>query len=138
MPEFKSFKDLKDLKVKKSDEDIIDQLMVDTVDGKFEWLEKNDIIYTKLEKTYNDTKVELYFELSDTLLEDEYAENVMFGYEFQDMFSNMITLDIFMCKNNKKKVFVKRISMHQLKLSDLLEKVMPLVANLPVKNREKK
>lgn len=133
MPEFKSFKDLKDLKVKKSDEDIIDQLMEDTVDGRFEWYAKNDIIYTKLEKTYDGTKVELDFELSDTLLEDEYAENAMFGYEFQDMFSNMITLDIFMCKNNKKKVFVKRISMHQLKLSDLLEKIMPLV-----KNREKK
>jgi len=114
-----------DIRFKKSDSDIIDLLMEDTKKNKLEWYGEDDMIYTKVTKNYGETKIDTIFKISDQLMEDEYGENEMFGYEFQDMFSNVITLDIYMSKNGKKEIFCRRISIGQLKLSNLLEIVLP-------------
>ncbi len=109
---------------KKSDIDIIDLLMEDTKKGRLHWFGEDDMIYTNVVEKYGETAVDTIFKISDQLIEDEY-ENEMFGYEFQDMFSNVITLDIYMRKNNKKEIFCRRISTGQLKLSNLLEIILP-------------
>lgn len=113
---------------KKTDEQIIDQLMAESKKGLLNWYSDNDYIYTRRIIKKNDTRVDILFKISDQLLEDEiYSE---YAY-YQDAFANMITLDIYMTKNHKKEIFIRRISSFQLKLSNLLEIVMPNVKKKP-------
>lgn len=105
---------------KKSDSDIIDLLMEDTKKNELEWYGEDDMIYTKISKKYGYTKIDTIFKISDQLIEEEY-DNEIFGYEFQNMFSDVITLDVYMSKNGKKEIFCRRILTGQLKLSNLLE-----------------
>lgn len=136
--------DLKNLeRVTKSDEDIIDLLMEDTKRGWLHWYEDDsdpdcNYIYTRMIKKYpkiigkrNELRVDTIFKISDQLIEEEQDEDI--GFEFQDLFNNMISLDIYMSKNLKKEVFCRRILTGQLKLSNLLEEILPNLQKKPTK-----
>ena len=114
-------------RVKKTDEQIVERLMNDSKDHKFHWHKDSDYIYTKLMKVHEDTKIDIIFKISDQLEQLEiYSE---YQNELQDDFDSIITLDIYMRKNGKKEIFCRRISALQLKLSNLLEIVLPMIEN---------
>lgn len=115
---------------KKTDDEIVDRLTEESKKGLLNWYRDQDFIYTRRIIKKDDTRIDILFKISDELLEDEiYSE---YAY-YQDAMGSMITLDIYMTKNHKREIFIRRISMPQLKLSDLLEVVMPNVKNKPDK-----
>lgn len=128
-------------RVTKSDEEIIDLLMEDTKRGKLHWYEDDsdpdcNYIYTRMINKYakipgkrDELRIDTIFKISDQLIEEEEDQDI--GYEFQDLFNNMISLDIYMSKNLKKEVFCRRILTGQLKLSNLLEAILPNLQKKP-------
>lgn len=108
--------------IKKTDEEIIDLLILDTKRSKLKWVTKDDTITSKKINVYGSNVITTIMTLSDELVEDEELINI-YGYsaEFSNYITqNVISLDIYMNKNGKKNIFCRRIIAHQLKLSDLI------------------
>ena len=111
--------------VKKSDEEIINLLILDTRRSNLKWEYTDDTITTKKISVYGSNVITTIMTISDELVEDEELVN-MYGYsaEFTNYISQkVVSLDIYMNKNGKKNIFVRRIVSHQLKLSDLIQTI---------------
>lgn len=126
-------------RIPKKNEQILDLLIDDTKKGKLHWYadNPNDFIYTKMVKIFTDkrgdTRIDTIFKLSDSIYEEEYPEMGFVSYEFQDLFNSLTTLDIYIKKNNKKEIFCKRISDHQMKLDELMRLVLVVMEKKPTK-----
>lgn len=128
-------------RVRKTDIEIIERLISDTKRGALNWYGDDDYIYTRVVTTpVNEIRVDTIFKISDQQVEQETDD--LFTYEFQDMFSAVVTLDIYMSKYRKsdgkwvassKEKFCRRLSISgtQLKLSELLETVLPVMKAKP-------
>lgn len=105
-------------RVKKTKEQIIDTLLSDTRSGNLIWYIDRDIKYSRHTLIHDkDNRIDVIFKLSEDLMEDEYSLDSM--YYMGEMFDT-ITLDIYLCKNNKKEIFCDRIYTNQFKLYDLM------------------
>lgn len=114
---------------KKSNIDIINRLMNDTKLDKLHWYYKDDdILYTKIILLEKGSRITLIFEITDV---DSGYDN----YSEYDFHNSMIVLDIFLSKkNNKNRIFIKRISDYQIKLSDLTMEVIKKAKKLNLNN----
>jgi hypothetical protein len=120
-------------KVKKTDEQIINKLLDDTREGKLSWYSDMTLNYMYCRRRIvkdpssnikEEDKIDIIFKLSDDIVEQEQDT---FPYEFQDYFSDsytIISLDIYMSKNLKREVFCRRVTNHQLKLTELMSEVI--------------
>jgi len=110
----------------RSEDEIIERLIDDTMRNKLHWYSKDDFSYctVRTEKTGN--IIETIFRLSEI----EEPMDIM----FTDYGEYLIVLDVYMRKNKKpKEIFCFRIKSFQLKLVELLTAVMHVKKELPEK-----
>jgi hypothetical protein len=109
----------------KSNRDIVETLIIDTISDKINWGSNQSFIFTKIKINEG---VFLIFKITDTLEEeedDEFTSRYYTDYYDQSM-SRIINLNVFMKKNsNSKEIFLKKINVSQIELMDLLEVVSP-------------
>ena len=116
-------------KVGKNNEEIIDLLILDTKEKNIKWDASTDNkITTKKVFFYGELKITFTIIILDELVEDEESVNI-YGYsvEYADYITkNIATLSIYMNKNDKENIFIKKIVSDQLKLSDLIQSIYEL------------
>lgn len=120
-------------RIRKSNEDLIEDLTHDTFERKLRWYgdDSMDYYYCRRRVIKNDIsnikddkdKIDIIFKISESLVDEE-EDDV--PYQFQAYYESYpsISLEIYMSKNGKKEIFCKRIMDHQLKLVELLSTVV--------------
>ena len=127
---------------KKTDEQIIDRLISETKNNTRHWYfvgkeSEIEFLYTKVRKEVEirgtKTIIDTIFKISDQLIEEEDDDEIYSEFQYPSQKNNIITLEIYISKNNKKEIFCRRISSHQLKLSDLVGVALPIAVKKPDK-----
>ena len=123
--------------MKKSDEDIVDSLMEDTMKGKLIWYKDDEYIFCTISTEKGTEIIETIFRLWEESYMNEFS-NYM-GYELEDEDDEyLIILDIYMRKNKKgKEIFIGRIKNYQLKLTELLNVVIKIKKPKPKQLKKK-
>jgi hypothetical protein len=118
----------------KSDRDIVETLIIDTISDKIIWENHQSFIFTKIKI---DNGVFLIFKITDTLEEEEDDEYTSrYTNYFDDSMSRIINLNVFMKKkSNPKEIFLKKINVSQIELIDLLEVVTPNIKHEKPNNK---
>lgn len=119
--------------MKKSEEDIVDRLMEDTMNGRLNWYKDDEYIFCTVRTEKETDIVDMIFRIWEESYMDEYTGYV--GYDIEDEDDEyFIILDIYMRKNKKgKEIFIGRIKSYQLKLTELLNVVLKIKKPKPKK-----
>jgi len=104
----------------KSDNEIIDTLIEDTLLDLIHWDCNDAIIFSEV---MIKNGIYLVFEIIDEEEEDEYARYLQ-RYAYYEMNQRIISLRIFL-KKSRKKIFIKQLIVSQMKLIELLEYISP-------------
>jgi hypothetical protein len=117
-------KTVEEIYAKKSEEDIVDRLMDDTIQGKLNWYKDEEYIYCSVRTEKGTDIVDTIFRIWEESYMNEFTGYV--GYDIEDEDDEyFIILDIYMKKNKKgKEIFIWRIKNYQLKLTELLNVVL--------------
>jgi hypothetical protein len=108
----------------KKEEDIVDKLMEDTMNGKLNWYKDDEYIFCTVRTEQGTEIIDTIFRLWEESYMDEFSGYMGYDIESEDD-DYFIILDIYMKKNKKgKEIFIGRIKSFQLKLTELLNVVI--------------
>lgn len=106
---------------KKTDEDIVDSLIQDTLADKIQWHSDDVYIFTKLQV---DKNINIIFRISDKNYEEEEDEYIE-SYGYYEMNVHEIVLTIAMKKKTlEKEIFIKKVNTSQMQLMYLVDHAM--------------
>jgi len=111
--------------------ELIEKLIEDKISNKLNWYKKDYYFYCTIRKIQKTDIIDTIFKLIETVEDDVMDMMSYTEFSLEDEYS--IKLDIYLRKNKKKESFCVRIDDHQLKLLELLEAVMKVKKQLPVK-----